>query len=74
MPLPPVIVSLIVETYKYNLSRFPPTLCKSSSDMWFYTAVIIDVILAIGVCLLIVVFWTIHRVSLQSKLITISNV
>ena len=67
-------MSLIVDTHKYNLRRFPPTLCNSSSDMWFYTSVIIDVILAIGVCLLIVVFWTIHRVSLQAKVITISNV
>ena len=51
-----------VETYKY---RFPLTLCNSSSDTWFNPSVIIDVILAIGVCLLIIVVWTINS---QGKL------
>ena len=33
------------------IHRFPPTLCNNSSDMWFYTSVIIDVVVAIGVYL-----------------------
>ena len=63
MPLPAVIVSLSVEEHHYKLHRFPPTICISSGSMWFYSViVIIDVLVAVGVYLLIVVFWIIKRV------------
>ena len=63
VPLPAVIVSLSVEKHHYKLHYFPPTICISSGAMWFYSInVIIDVLVATGVYLLIVVFWTIKRV------------
>ena len=64
IPVPAVIVSLSVEEYNYKLNRFPPFLCTSNAAMWFYSIIfIIDVLVGIGVYLLFVVFWIIHRVN-----------
>ena len=63
MPLPAVIVSLSVEEHHYKVLHFPPSICISSKAMSFYSIiVIIDVLVAIGVYLLIVVFWIIKKV------------
>ena len=65
VPLPAVIVSLSVEEHHYKVLHFPPTICTSSRAMSFYSIiVIIDVLVAIGVYLLIIVFWIIKRVIL----------
>ena len=50
----------------YILSRFPPLLCYGSDlDVNFYTIVLpIEVILAVGCTMMIIVLWTVHRVSL----------
>ena len=63
VPLPAVIISLSVEEYHYKQYRFPPFLCVSKDRMWFYSNIaIIDVLVATGICLMIVVFWIIHTV------------
>ena len=63
VPLPAVIVSLSVEEHHYKVLHFPPSICISSRAMSFYSIiVIIDVLVAIGVYLLIIVFWIIKRV------------
>ena len=63
VPLPAVIVSLSVEKHHYKLHHFPPIVCISSGAMWFYSVIlIIDVLVATGVYLLMVVFWIIKRV------------
>ena len=62
IPAPAVIVSLSAEKYNYKLNRFPPFLCTSNAAMWFYSIIFIfDVLVGIGVYLLFVVFWIIHR-------------
>ena len=64
IPLPAVIVSLSVEDYNYKTYRFPPFICGSNAAMWFYSViVVINVLSGIGIYLLFVVFWIIHRVN-----------
>ena len=64
IPLPAVIVSLSVEDYNYKTYRFPPFICGSDAAMWFYSViVVINVLSGIGIYLLFVVFWIIHRVN-----------
>ncbi|XP_019854872.1 PREDICTED: uncharacterized protein LOC109583828 isoform X2 [Amphimedon queenslandica] len=66
IPLPAVIISLTVERFGYNIYRFPTTLCISSGDMWFYSTTLpMDVLVAAGVIMLIIIFWTIRRSSFK---------
>ncbi|XP_019862074.1 PREDICTED: uncharacterized protein LOC109590618, partial [Amphimedon queenslandica] len=47
LPLPAVIVCLSVDKFKYNVHRFPTTLCISDGDMWFYSTTLpMDILLA----------------------------
>ena len=65
IPLPAVIISLSVKDYEYKIRRFPSGLCLTNGPMWFYSIdVIIDVLVGIGVYLLFIVFWIIHRVNI----------
>ena len=52
----------------FGSSRFPPILCTGTDpDTIFYSLVLaIDIILAFGCTLLIIIIWSIHRVSLQN--------
>ena len=69
IPVPAVIISLSVQEYNYKLNRFPPFVCSSNASMGFYSIIfIIDVLVGIGVYLLFVVFWIIHRVNTLYKL------
>ena len=63
-PLPSVIVALTMEEYKYVLVQFPPFFCASANmRLWFYSVMlIISIFLAVEVCLLIVMFWVVHKV------------
>lgn len=49
----------------YGLVRFPPILCSpTNSDIVYYGTVFpINIVMMVGISLLIVVFWTIHKVS-----------
>ena len=63
VPLPAVIISLAVKEYNYYQIRFPPTFCISSKSMTFYSEIlIVDIIICIGVCLLVLVFWFLYKV------------
>ena len=65
LPLPAVFISFSVDKFKYNLNRFPSYLCISSST-WFYSATLpIDILLATGVCMLIIILWYIRKVCLK---------
>ena len=46
-------------------SRFPAILCTGSDqDAVFYSVVLpLDIILAVGCTLLLIIFWSVHRVS-----------
>ncbi|XP_019859819.1 PREDICTED: uncharacterized protein LOC109588072 isoform X2 [Amphimedon queenslandica] len=62
LPLPAVIISLTVDKFKYNIHRFPNTLCISDGDMWFYSITLpMDVLFAAGVIMLIIVLWTMRN-------------
>ena len=70
VPLPAVIVSLSVEEYHYKQNLFPPYICGSTEKMWFYSVVaVVDVLVATGTCLMIVVFWIIHKVIFKKMVL-----
>ena len=67
LPTLPVVVAFTPgnpNTSGFGLTRFPPILCTSlQRDPSFYSLVLpINILLAIGVPLVIIVFWTIHKV------------
>jgi len=66
LPTLPVIVAFTAEnpsTRGFGLTRFPPILCTSlQRDSTFYSLVLpINLLIAIGVPLLIIMFWIIHK-------------
>lgn len=64
-PLPGVLVALTSENHQYSLGRFPPDVCVSSEEMWFYsTVLVITVVTGIGTFMLIAILRKIHMVSL----------
>ena len=67
LPTLPVIVAFTAgnpSTRGFGLTRFPPILCTSlQRDSTFYSLVLpINLLIAIGVPLLIIIFWIIHKV------------
>ena len=69
LPALPVIVTFAAATRDsrgFGLIRFPPILCSGlESDATFYSFVLpINILLAIGIPLLIIIFWIIHKVIL----------
>lgn len=50
----------------YGQTRFPPILCTGSDRNAVYYSVVlpIDMILAVGCSLLVIIFWIVHKVSL----------
>ncbi|XP_019854875.1 PREDICTED: uncharacterized protein LOC109583829 [Amphimedon queenslandica] len=62
LPLPAVIICLSVDKFKYNINRFPTTICSSNGVMWFYSITLpMDVLFAAGVIMLIIVLWTMRN-------------
>uniref|UniRef100_A0A1X7UEL9 FZ domain-containing protein n=1 Tax=Amphimedon queenslandica TaxID=400682 RepID=A0A1X7UEL9_AMPQE len=62
LPLPAIIICLTVDKFKYNIHRFPTTICTSSSGMMFYSiTLLMDVLFATGVIMLIIVLWTMRN-------------
>jgi len=50
-------------TSQYQITRFPPLLCVPTEDVYFYTISIpLCTILTIGVNLLVITMWKIHKV------------
>lgn len=49
----------------FSLSRFPPLLCTATDEsVLFYSVVLpVDQVLAIGCSMLVIIFWSIHKVS-----------
>jgi len=67
LPTLPVLVTFTAgspSTRGFGLTRFPPILCTSlQRDSTFYSLVLpINLLIAIGVPLLIIIFWIIHKV------------
>ncbi|XP_019850445.1 PREDICTED: uncharacterized protein LOC109581108 isoform X2 [Amphimedon queenslandica] len=64
VPLPAVIVGLTVKKVQYNLNRFPPQMCATSSEMWFYSNILpTDLFLGAGIFMLIIALWSIRKKS-----------
>ena len=66
LPLPPVIVVLAKSDCQYTVADFPPYFClsKSLNAVVLYSMVlVINLLLAAGVCLFIPIFYVIHKVS-----------
>ena len=79
LPALPVIVAFTAgepSERGFGLSTFPPTNCDSlqSPPVTFYSLVLsVNLILVTGIPLLVVIFWTIHKViSLKQHLGTLS--
>jgi len=67
LPTLPVIVTFTAgnpSTRGFGQTRYPPILCTSlQRDPTFYSLVLpINIFLAIGIPLLIIIFWIIHKV------------
>ena len=64
IPLPAVIVTLIKDNYGYVNAGLPPLFCvPSSGDLSFYSQTfVLNIILVIGIPMLIIVAWTLHKV------------
>ena len=62
--MPGIVISLSTEEYEYRLVRFPPSVCNPYGEIKFYfTILVINVLVEIGVCFLIIIFWVLHKVS-----------
>ena len=65
LPALPVIVTFTAgDPSGFGLTRFPPILCTGlQRDSTFYSLVLpIDILSAIGIPLLIIIFWIVHKV------------
>ena len=62
LPLPVIIICLSVDKFKYNIYRFPTTLCISNGDMMFYSITLPMVLSAAGIIMLIIVIWSMRNV------------
>jgi len=76
LPTLPIIVAFTAgnsSTRGFGLTRFPPILCTSlQRDSTFYSLVLpINLLIAIGVPLLIIIFWIIHKVHTHTHLIVL---
>lgn len=62
LPLPGIVISLSTEEYEYRLVQFPPSVCSPYGEIKFYfTILVINVLVEIGVCFLIIIFWVLHK-------------
>ena len=65
LPTLPVIVTLTTgDPSGFGMTRFPPILCTGlQNDSTFYSLVLpINILMMVGIPLLIIIFWTIHKV------------
>lgn len=69
LPLPAVISTLAKDGYRIN--RFPPILCSPrNSDLFYYpTMLVMNILLAVGVALLIITFWKVHKVQITTSVL-----
>ena len=65
LPLPAPILALVYEKYQYVVINFDLYSCfPYNSNFVFYSVVLIlDILLALGLCLFILLYWTIHKVG-----------
>ena len=64
IPIPGLLLALLVPDWGYIVNQYPPFICSPQNpNFWYYTAMLpLNVLLAIGASLFVVMFWTIHKV------------
>ena len=64
VPIPAMVATLTMEEHGHSLGTFPPIFCgPSNSDVVYYPVVFLtDVFIVIGIPLLIIVAWSLHKV------------
>ena len=64
IPIPGVLLALLISDWGYIVNEFPPSLCTPKGlQLWYYsTHLPINVLLAIGVSLFVLMFWKLHKV------------
>ena len=64
IPLPGVIATLTMEDYGYFIVSIPPLFCGPlNGDLVFYSMILlINIILVMGIPMLIIVTWLLHKV------------
>ena len=66
IPLPGVIATLTMENYGHAIANIPPLFCgPANTDLVFYSLVFYsNIIVVIGIPMLIIVAWYLHKVRL----------
>ena len=63
--LSPVI---FISVSEYKVLRSPPVLCLPSKDVYFFTTCVpLCIIVGTGSVIAIIIFWTLHKVSITSR-------
>ena len=74
--LPIIPVAVVLGTGGYTFARFTPIICSAqNTDAAFYAVIIpVGVMLALGITLLILLFWTIYKVcTLISEILLLNQ-
>ena len=69
MPVIPVSLVLSNSKWMYTATTFPASLCVPIEDEIFYYSdmVVLNAVIAIGMCLFILMFWVVHKVSVANE-------
>lgn len=66
-PIPGVVSAIVREDLQYIVSDFPPILCVPRSRLfWFCSTMLpMDILIGVGISLLILILWLLHKVNLD---------
>ena len=64
IPIPGVLLALLVPGWGYVVHEFPPFSCSTQNlNLWYYSANLpLNILVAIGVSLFVLMFWKLHKV------------
>ena len=64
IPIPGVLLALSIPDWGYAVHGFPPFLCSPKNlNLWYYSGNLpLNILLAIGVTLFVLMFWKLHKV------------
>ena len=67
IPLPGVLLALLVPDWGYVVIEYPQFLCFPKNLHFLYHSTILpyNILLAIGVSLLVIMFWKLHKVRIK---------
>ena len=66
IPIPGVLLALLVPDWGYVVYEFPPFLCSSQNQnlLYYSSNLPINILIAIGVSLFVLMFWKLHKVRI----------